>query len=158
MIDKQQLTSAVAKAIEGTDAFIVDLKAGRDNSLVVELDSPTGMDIDACAEITRRIEATLDRDVEDYDLEVGTAGLTSPFKVRGQYEKYLGQDVEIVTTDGRKLRGRLESIDDSDTPTVTVAVTEKVRQPGQKRPVLTEVMHTLTPAERKSIRYDLQFK
>ncbi|MDE5857439.1 MAG: ribosome assembly cofactor RimP, partial [Muribaculaceae bacterium] len=90
MIDKDKLRLTVEKAIEGTDIFLVDLKVSPDNNIVVEIDSKNGLDIDTCADLTRKIEAEFDRDAEDYELEVGSAGLTSPFKVKAQYEKNIG--------------------------------------------------------------------
>lgn len=80
MIDSQLLRDTVEKAIEGTDMFIVDIRVSKDNNIVVELDSDTSIDIDACARVTRKIESVFDRDVEDYELEVGSAGLTSPLQ------------------------------------------------------------------------------
>ena len=76
----------------------------------MEIDSPTGVDIDACARITRSIEEAFDRDAEDYELEVGSAGITSDFKVRGQYDKNVGNEVEVLTRDGRKLHGTLVEV------------------------------------------------
>lgn len=75
MIDKELLAQTVAESIKDTDIFIVDITIGADNAIVVELDSPEGIDIDTCAAITRRIEEVFDRDKEDYSLEVGSAGL-----------------------------------------------------------------------------------
>ncbi|MDE5553964.1 MAG: ribosome assembly cofactor RimP, partial [Muribaculaceae bacterium] len=107
MIDKQLLAKTVEDAIAGTNLFVVDIAVKPGNNIIVEVDSAEGVDIDTCVDITRKIESVFDRDVEDYELEVGSAGLTSPFKVKGQYEKNIGNEVEIVTRDGRKLSGRL---------------------------------------------------
>ena len=114
MIDKELLKASVEKAIEGTDLFIVDIKVSPQNEIVVELDSPGSIDIDTCAAVTRAIEKEFDRDVEDYELEVGSAGLTSPFKVKEQYEKNLGNDIEVLTRDGRKLQGVLTDVTDEE--------------------------------------------
>ncbi|MCM1028829.1 MAG: ribosome assembly cofactor RimP [Pseudoflavonifractor sp.] len=160
MIDQTLLRQAIEQEIEMTDAFIVDLSVSGDNRIVVEIDSLTGVDLDECVRLTRAIEARFDRDREDYELEVGSAGLTAPFKVRGQYEKNLGNDVEILTRDGKKLHGRLEAIGEGegmDFP-FTVAVAEKVKEPGKKRPVTVERELTLRPADVKTITYDIKFK
>lgn len=155
MIDKKLLTETIEKSIEGTDMFIVDVAVNPGNAIVVEVDSPTGVDIDTCARITRDIEAAFDRDVEDYELEVGSAGLTAPFKVRGQYEKNIGNDVEVLTTDGRKLKGRLTEVGDD---TFTVEVTRKVKEPGAKRPVEVAEPVVLGYNDTKSVKYLIQFK
>ena len=100
MIDKELLRQSVERAIEGTDIFIVDIRVSADNNIVVELDSPESLDIDTCAAVSRAIEKDFDRDAEDYELEVGSAGLTAPFRVRGQYLKNVGNDIEVLTRSG----------------------------------------------------------
>ena len=155
MIDKQLLTETVEGAIKDTPIFIVDIKVNAGNSIVVELDSPDGLDIDTCAEITRKIESVFDREVEDYELEVGSAGLTSPFKVRGQYVKNIGNRVEVLTKDGRKLKGILTAVGDDD---FTISTTKKVKEPGQKRPVEVAEEETIKMADAKYVVYLIEFK
>lgn len=155
MIDKQQLTQTVEQAIEGTSIFIVDIKINPGNAIVVEIDSPDSIDIDTCAKITRQIEATFDRDVEDYELEVGSAGLTAPFKVKGQYLKNIGNEVEVLTSDGRKLQGVLTAVGDND---FTIEVAKKVKEPGAKRPTLVMEPTTIEMSNTKSVKYLINFK
>ncbi len=155
MIDKQLLTKTVEDAIAGTDMFIVDIQVKPGNSIVVELDSETSIDIDTCARITRKIEEAFDRDVEDYELEVGSAGLTADFKVRQQYLKNVGNDVEILTRSGRKLTATLKSVGDSD---FTVVYQTKEKPEGAKRPVMVEKEETLKYDDCKYVRYAISFK
>lgn len=155
MIDKQQLTQTVEQAIEGTSIFIVDIKINPGNAIVVEIDSPESIDIDTCAKITRQIEATFDRDVEDYELEVGSVGLTAPFKVKGQYLKNIGNDVEVLTSDGRKLQGVLTAVSDND---FTIEIAKKVKEPGAKRPTLVMEPTTIEMSNAKSVKYLINFK
>ncbi len=155
MIDKQLLMQTVENAIAGTDMFVVDVTVSADNNIVVELDSPESIDIDSCVAITRQIEAVFDRDVEDYQLEVGSAGLTSPFKVKGQYVKNIGNELEILTRDGRKLTGRLVEVNDDD---FTVEIPVKVKHPGAKRPVVEMQPQTLAFDYCKTVRYKIDFK
>ena len=102
MIDKQLVETIVTEKLIGTDCFLVDVSVSSDNVIVVEIDNETGIDIDFCVELSRHIESRLDRDAEDFELEVGSAGLTAPFKVQGQYRKNVGHEVELLTKDGRK--------------------------------------------------------
>lgn len=155
MIDTQLLRQTVENEIAGTDAFIVSINVGKDNRIVVELDSSTSLDIDTCAKITRAIEKVFDRDAEDYELEVGSAGLTSPFKVKGQFDKNLGNEVEVLTADGRKFTGTLVETTDSG---FTVEVPTKVRREGKKRPEIVNQPETLAYTEAKSVKYVLKFK
>ncbi len=157
MIDKELLTATVNEAIEGTPLFLVDVEVRPGNTIIVEVDSPDGVDIDQCVGITRKIEERFDRDVEDYELEVGSAGLTSPFKVRGQYLKNIGNPVEILTKDGRKIKGTLTSVSDTDQSFV-VTLKTKVKEPGKKKPVEVEQPLALTPEECKYVKYLIEFK
>lgn len=157
MIDRKLLSDTVETAIAGTDAFLVDVTVGADNRIVVEIDSSTGVDIDTCVAITRKIEEVFDRDVEDYELEVGSAGLTSPFKVKGQYEKNIGNRIEVLKRDGQKLRGELTAVSE-DGSEFTVIVPRKVKEEGKKRPVTVEEPLTLKVADTKEVRYLIDFK
>lgn len=158
MIDKELLRQSVERAIAGTDLFIVDIKVSAQNNIVVELDSPESIDIDTCAAVTRKIEADFDRDVEDYELEVGSAGLTSPFKVRGQYLKNVGNEIEVLTRDGRKLTGVLTKVAPEGTDTFTFEYPVKVKEPGAKRPVTVMKTETMAFADAKMVRYLISFK
>ncbi|MDE5785817.1 MAG: ribosome assembly cofactor RimP, partial [Duncaniella sp.] len=142
MIDKQQVAAVVDKAIEGTDAFVVDITVSAQNDIVVELDSPTGVDLDFCAEVSDKINSALDRDKEDYSLEVGSSSLTAPFKVAGQWEKNIGNQIEVFTKDGKKTVGTLASWSPEK---FVLKVTRKVKDPDKKRPVMAELDEDYTP-------------
>ena len=151
MIDKEKLVQTVKEAMAGTDLFLVAVDIRPDNAITVTVDSPTGVDIDECVAITRTVEAAFDRDVEDYELEVGSAGLTSPFKVPAQYAMNVGRDVEVLTADGRKLKGRLAA---ADADGFTVEVAEKVKKEGAKRPVVEMLPLTFAYSDAKSGKLD----
>ncbi|MCX4263119.1 MAG: ribosome assembly cofactor RimP [Muribaculaceae bacterium] len=161
MIDKDLLTGTVNDAIAGTDLFVVDIRISPDNVITVEVDSPTAVDIDECAAITRKIEEKFDRDTEDYELEVGSAGITSDFKIRAQYTKNIGNDVEVLTRDGRKLHGVLTAVapgEPSDHSIgFTVEIPVKVKEPGAKKPVIRQEALQFTSDDCKYVRYDLKF-
>lgn len=155
MVDKHQVEQAVLEAINGTDIFIVEIKVTPDNRVTVELDSKSGLDIDTCARVTRAIEAAVDREIEDYELEVGSAGLTAPFKVPAQYEKNIGNDIEVLTRDGRKMSGKLIAVEGTD---FTIEVSRKVKEPGAKRPVMITEPVTLSMDNVKKACYLIDFK
>lgn len=157
MIDKELIGGIVEKALEGTDNFLIEVKVTPDNSVTVEIDSMTGVDIDTCARLTREIESQVDREVEDYELEVGSAGLTSPLKVRRQYEKNIGNELEVLTKDGRKLTGALKSVS-ADGSEFTLVIPKKVKEPGKKRPEIVDTEETMAVADTKSVKYLIKFK
>ena len=145
----------VEEGLAGTDCFLVDVEVKPDNVLVVEIDNEEGVDIDRCVALHRFLESKLDRDVEDYELEVGSAGITSPFKVLAQYKKNIGNEVEVLTKDGRKLSGVLKS---ADPDRFVVTVTKKVKSETSKRKVEVEEDCTLGYDEIKYTKYLIRFK
>lgn len=157
MIDKNLIGEIVEKALEGTDDFLVDVHVTSDNVVTVEIDSMTGVDIDTCVRLTREIEQQVDRDVEDYELEVGSAGLTSPLKVRRQYEKNIGNELEVLTRDGHKLTGTLKSVS-PDGSEFTLVIPQKVKEPGKKRPTIVDTDRTIAVADTKTVKYLIKFK
>lgn len=154
MIDKNELQAFVEGRLKDTEYFLTDLKVSPSNEITVEIDSLTPGDIEECVKLTRAIEDAFDRDVEDYELEVGTAGLTSPLKVRRQYDKYIGQDLEVLTSDGRKLHGMLHSVSDDG---ISLSIQQKVKKEGCKKPVLETIDIDLPFSLIKRAVYDLKF-
>lgn len=153
MIDKNALREFIEEKLEGSDCFLTDLTVSSDNNIVVEIDSMESVDIDKCVALTREIEERFPRDDEDYELEVGSAGLTSPFKVKAQYEKNIGNEVECLTLDGEKLHGVLEKVGESE---FSLSVARKVKKEGMKKPVIEEE-EVVIPYDRvKYIKYDLK--
>ena len=130
MIDKNMLISLTEEYLKDTTYYLVDLILGNDNSIIVEIDNDEGVDIDQCVALSRHIEAQLDRDSEDFELTVTSAGLTSPFKTIRQYRKYEGKEVEVLTRTGVKHNGILRS---SDNEGFILTITRKVKPEGAKR-------------------------
>jgi len=155
MISKDSIYQAVEQFIVDTDYFLVDIKVTPDNRVMVEIDSFEGVKIDFCAELNRHIESQIDREIEDYDLEVGSAGLTEPFKVQKQYEKNLGNEVETLTKEGKKFNGILTEVDS----TGFVLEIEKSEKPeGAKRKILVTENLPFQYDDIKTTKYIIRFK
>ena len=88
MIEKQKVKNLVEEWLKGKDYFLTDVIISEDDRIVVEIDHKEGVWIDDCVDLSKFIEANLDREVEDYELEVGSAGIGQPFKVFQQYPFY----------------------------------------------------------------------
>ena len=112
MIDKLFVLDVIDKALAGTDKFLVDLKISTDNRINVAIDGDNGIVIDDCVALSRVIEASLDRDVEDFELNVASAGLDSPLKLKRQYRKNVGEDLIVVTMNGDSIEGCLVDADE----------------------------------------------
>ena len=124
MIDKNVVKGLVEEWLKDKEYFLVDLNISPDDKITVEIDHADGVWIEDCAQLSQYIEDHLNRDEEDYELEVGSAGLGQPFKVAKQYEIFIGEPVEVLDGDGRKVKGILKSVDGRD---FTVTVKEKVK-------------------------------
>ena len=155
MIDVNKVKALVEEWLDGKEYFLTDLTITPDDCITVEIDQADGVWIEDCVQLSRFIEEHLSRDEEDYELEVGSAGLGQPFKVLRQWENHVGKSVEIVTTNGRKLKGVLQM---ADADSVVLTTRQKVQVEGKKRPVLQDVDVKLPMSDVKSGRYLIDFK
>lgn len=114
MIKKQTIIDLIESHFEGTDKFIVDIKVLAGNKIEVYIDAPNHIVIADCVALSRFIEENLDREKEDYELQVSSPGATESFKVLPQYKKYIGTKVSIKTTEGVKHEGILVSADENE--------------------------------------------
>ena len=137
------------------DYFLVDIQMGGDDRIVIEIDCADGVWIEDCAELSRFLQERMGDELGDYELEVGSAGLGQPFKVEQQYLNHVGDQVEVVTADGKKLSGTLKEVHDR---TFTLTTQEKQVPEGKKRPVKVDVDRQFSMDEVKSTRYLLEFK
>lgn len=153
-MEANSIREFLEKELSGTDLFLVDVKLKSDNLIEVEVDSDNPVSIEDCERLTRAFETEFDRDKEDYSLEISSAGLTSPFKVKRQYKKYIGQEVEVVLKTGQKLSGLLKEADDEG---FTLVEKVKVKKPEQKRPVIEDQERRLGYDEVKQTKYLLKF-
>lgn len=155
MIDKNVVTRIVNEWLEGKDYFLVDITVSPDDKIVVEIDHAEGVWIDDCVELSRYIESKLNREEEDYELEVGSAGIGQPFKVLKQYLIHIGTDVEVLAKDGKKYVGVLS---DANEENFTITIETKIKPEGAKRPKLVEQDITFTYEEIKYTKYLISFK
>ena len=155
MIEKAVVTQLVEEYLQASNLYLVDVSIKPGNYIVVEIDSDDSVSIDDCVALSQYIEAHLDRDVEDYELEVGSAGITSPFKVLRQYQKNIGNEVEMLLKSGSKKVGVLTAVDLSG---ATISVEKKVKPEGAKRPVMVTEEEKYPFEEIKYTKYLIRFK
>jgi len=110
MINKEIVKEVVKSFCEGRDIFLVDIKVSTTNRITVLVNKPSGITVEECVMISRHIEANLDREKEDYELNVSSPGLDMPFKVREQYEMNIGRKVEVTDNEGKKITGILKNV------------------------------------------------
>ena len=110
MIEKQKIQGLVEEFIKGTGLFLVAVKVSGANRITVLADKNEGITIDECAAIHRHIEKNLDREKEDFELQVSSPGLDLPFGVIEQYHKNEGRKVEVTDNEGSKYAGILKNV------------------------------------------------
>jgi ribosome maturation factor RimP len=155
MIDKNVIQTLAEEWLQGNEYFLVDLNISPDGRIVVEIDHADGVWIEDCAELSRFIQERVGEEIDDYELEVGSAGIGQPFKVHQQYVNYIGKDVEVLAADGKKVQGVLKSVD-GDSFVVTIKEKQKVE--GKKRPVVVDVDKAFDMNNVKYTKYLLSFK
>ena len=155
MIDNKTVKTLVEEWLKDSDYFLVDVNMTPDDRIIVEIDHADGVWIEDCADLSRFLQEKLGEQLDDYELEVGSAGIGQPFKVAEQYKNHIGKEVEVLDKQGKKIQGLLKSVD-GDTFVVTVKEKQKVE--GKKRPVLVDVDHQYDMNNIKYTKYLLSFK
>jgi ribosome maturation factor RimP len=110
MIDKGRIEKLVKDYIIGTKLFLVAVKVNTSNRITVLVDRNEGITIYECAELHRHIEKNLDRNIEDFELQVSSPGLDMPYLVIEQYYKNEGRKVAVVDNDGLKYAGIMKNV------------------------------------------------
>lgn len=113
MIDKFKVLDIVKDVLEGSDKYLVNMKITPDNRIFVDLDGDNGINIDDCIEVSRAIENSLNRDEEDFELNVSSAGADSPLKMPRQYRRHVGRELSVEPFEGAKVEGVLTEVGDS---------------------------------------------
>jgi ribosome maturation factor RimP len=113
MIDKEIVLKVIEDELEGSDLFFVDLKISKDNKISVFIDGDNGVTIKNCIDLSRKIEGNLDREVEDFELSVFSAGVGEALKLVRQYIKNIGRNISITTLDDKKVEGELVFADEN---------------------------------------------
>ena len=155
MINKEIIQTLTEEWLQGNDYFLVDIIFGADDRIVIEIDHADGVWIEDCAELSRFLQEKLGDELGEYELEVGSAGLGQPFKVAQQYQNHIGDTLEVLGADGKKVQGVLKSVEGRD---FTLTLREKQKQEGKKRPILVDVDKTYSMDHVKYAKYLLAFK
>ncbi len=143
MINKEELENLLLEELSADELVLVELKITANNVIKIIVDSLSGVPISKCIEISRFVERSLDRDKEDFELEVSSYSIVSPFVLPLHYKKNVGRKVEIQTTESTKpIKGILHSVeftdDESDVNFVEILQTKKVKPEGKKKKIEVE--------------------
>ena len=153
MIEKVKIAELVNEKLT-EDQFLVDVTVSASNVIHVMVDSDTAISINQIVEISRYVESNLDREAEDFELSVFSAGLSEPFRLVRQYKKNVGTEIDLLLANGQKLSGKLIAADEQGVELET-ATKEKVE--GSKRKELVIRVHKFDYQEIKEAKKILKF-
>ena len=127
--------------LQGTEIFLVDVKVDNSNRILVHVDKNEGISIDNCVRVSRELEGKLDRDREDFALEVSSPGLDAPFKVFEQYIKSIGKMVSVQSLEGDEYLGLLKDVNE-DRILLELAPEKKGAEPEQQELLFNDIRST----------------
>lgn len=155
MINARQVRDLVEEKLAGTPLFLVDVYVSAENHIEIDIDCAEGISVKDCLFVNHLIEENLDREVEDYSLEVASPGLDKSLRIVPQYYKNIGRQVKVVTTEGMEIQGLLSSAGETS---FEVSVEEKVIIEGKKKKELVTTIHQLDYDKVKSTHIIISFK
>ncbi len=155
MITVQSISQLVEEKLKGTDRFIISVKVSPNKRIEVLLDGLSNIAISDCIDMSRHIESSLDREQEDFELMVSSAGIDEAFVVEKQYQKNIGREVDVVKKDGNKINGKLISYKEADA--IVVESSKTVKDEKKKKQIITEQI-TIPLQEIKETKLVLSFK
>lgn len=133
MINKSRIQELAQERIAEHDPalYIVEIKISGANNILVEIDREQGsVSIEDCVAVSRNIEHNLDRETEDFALEVSSAGIDQPLRVYKQYIKNVGRTVKVKLPEKGSLEGTIVNADESS---FTLETKEKRTVEGRKK-------------------------
>ncbi|MFV0366466.1 MAG: ribosome assembly cofactor RimP [Mangrovibacterium sp.] len=153
MIEKSKIAQ-IAEDFLSNEQFLVEVSVSASNKIEVVIDSEDGISIDSCIKLSKAIEEVLDRDEEDFELQVSSAGLGQPLKVYRQYVKNIDREVEVVKTDGSKEEGIIKSVNETS---FELEVNKKVKLEGKKKKELVVETQQVSFDEAKTVKNIIKF-
>lgn len=155
MIQESTVRSLIEETIQDTEIFLVDLKISGGNKISVLVDAIGGLPITDCMKVSRGIEFDLDREVEDYELNVSSPGLDKPFKVFKQYEKNVSRSIRITLGDEGVFDAMIVEVED---PKINLEVEEVITKSDALESVKKGDALALTQEDIKESKINISFK
>jgi len=122
---REKVTQLLNEALkEHTHLFLIDMEIAADNKIAVIIDGDKGVRVEDCIAISRAIEHNLDREEEDFSLDVFSAGVSRPLTMPRQFKKNLGRNLQVKTTQGQTIEGKITHTTDTQ-----VTLEWKTREP-----------------------------
>lgn len=157
MISKQKVIALAQERIDelGNGNYLVEVKISSKNAISVKMDNlHSGVSIKDCVSVSRNIEHNLDRESEDFELQVSSPGLDHPFKVIEQYQKNIGKKVNVTTLNSELFTGELFEINNDEIKLKEVNVVKNITT---KKKETIEKVHQLKMSQIKETKLIISF-
>jgi len=155
MIPINTISEIANDCIKDSDMFLITVRNNANNEIEIFVDSDTSVGIDACIALSKEIESKLDREKEDFALNVSSAGLDMPLTIPRQYKKYLGKGIEVKTISGEKYKAELTEVSETG---ISLHYQQKELVEGKKRKQLVDKCVQLAYTEIKTTFVIISFK
>jgi ribosome maturation factor RimP len=152
VITEEQVIKLAEQHIAGSDKFIVSVKVKPGNKIAVFIDADSSVLIDDCIKLSRFIESQLDREKEDFELDVSSAGLDSPLKLERQYKKNIGKQIKVILKNGALKVGKLAAISKEG-----FEITETIAEKKNKKKETQNINTAFAFSEVKETRIVINF-
>ena len=151
---KDKVTALLEEALKGNQSlFLLDFSISADNKIKITLDGDQGVSLQDCMDVSRAIEHNLDREEEDFSLEVASAGAASPIKLPRQYTKNIGRKLEVKTLDGEFVGKLTEASGDS----ITLEWKDREPKPVGKGKITVQKKQLIAISDIKEAKVVLKF-
>lgn len=122
---RAKVTELLNQALEENPSlFLIDMSISTDNKIRIIIDGDAGVTVEDCIAVSRAIEHNLDREEEDFSLEVMSAGVSEPLTISRQYKKNIGRNLKVKTDKGETIEGEIVQANED-----AVTLTWKAREP-----------------------------
>ncbi len=154
MIDKAKISQIVEEFLVDSPLFLVDMKVSSRNQILVFLDGDKGVPISSCVQLSRHIESSLDREVEDFELEVSSVGVDRPLVMPRQFIKNVGREIVFTDEAGKKIKAKLIGADQRG-----ITIEKQIPKKKKKDPSIQEdPVQTLPYSAAKDVKVQVSFK
>lgn len=140
MITKEKILSLAQEHLDGSAQFLVDFTVSSDNQIMLYIDGDESVSISNCVDLSRHVEFSLDRETEDFALNVSSYGVDMPLKLIRQYKKYVGKNFKISLINGEKIYGRLQAVNENDIDIVPLKKNPNIKKGAPQKLIEGELI------------------
>jgi ribosome maturation factor RimP len=154
LITREHIQSLAQEHLKNSSVYVTGIKISSDNHINLFIDGDEGVTIKDCVELSRAIEKNLDRNKEDFALDVSSHGATTPLVMPRQYPKHLGRNFEVKLLDGSKVEGVLVNCDNGE---ITLEYSSRENKPIGKGKITVVKQHKIQYNQIKESKIKLKY-